>query len=530
MKKVLCAFFLTLALSAAAFADPFLLTRHFSGAEIKDGEANYDNAKFLHFQLQVADYDTPATQDHVDAEGTLTLSGGKYTYFDEKVDGTNHNFTLTADMEVGENLIYDIGEGFRGAANTGLNGVTATWTFPALEGLDGSNVIPTYLSTKSQTAVPYVKYNYDGDGKINSISWSIVNPSDTSKAISVDYKSRVRVRVRIKASNEDEEDSWLKNLSDNSNNLFDKKFDDPSVVLSGDINLNEVNEALDPTTVRYCEVQFYDRSKYDTEGDAGVLHYIWRFFRAEDDMLGEPYEDNPDNENKNQTETPHLWPMHYSRADLVDGEANYGNAEFERLKITVTTDNTEATQEQIDATGTLTLSGGKYTYSGEKVDGTSKTYDLKSNMKVGENLYYLTASDFLGDADIGLNGVTATWTFESDTVINGSGVIPEFSSTKEQLQNVVPYLKLTYDDSDKISAIDWAVVKSSDVKTPMSVNYNSRVRIRVFYKDDNKTTLKDKTDFTAGTTISGKIELDEDETIDPSKVQYFEFSFRNRAD
>ena len=183
MKKLICAFILTLTLSVSAFADPFLLTRHYSGAEIKDGAANYGNAKFLHFELQVASYDITATQEHVDATGTLTLSGGKYTYNEgkSKIDGTEHDFGLKADMNVGaDSIAYVIGEGLTGAANTGLNGVKATWTFASLPALNSSTTIPTFKSTKSQTEVPYLKYNYDGDGKITSINWSIVNPSDTT--------------------------------------------------------------------------------------------------------------------------------------------------------------------------------------------------------------------------------------------------------------------------------------------------------------------------------------------------------------
>ena len=518
MKKLFCAFILTLALSVSAFANPFLLTRHYSGAEIKDGAANYDNAKFLHFELQVASYDITATQAHVDATGTLTLSGGKYTYNngESKIDGTNHDFNLKAEMDVGnDGIAYEIGERLTGAANTGLNGVEAAWKFDSLSDLNGSATIPTFKSTKSQTEVPYIKYNYDGDGKIASIYWSIVNPSDTNTALSLSYPSQIRIRLRDKNKN------WIETENfKGKKRLFSNEFDANSTP-SGTITLDT---ALDPDTLEYFEIHLYNR----TSSESAMLRYVWRFFTYAED-LGEPYEDDPDYENNEETETPHLWSLHYSRADLVDGEANYGNAEFERVKITLTTDDTEATQEQVDATGTLTLSGGKYTYSGEKVDGTSKTFDLTADMEIGSNLDYRTASDFLGDADTGLNGVTATWTFESDAVKNGSGVIPEFSSTKTQLQNVVPYLKLTYDDSDKISAVDWAIVKSSDVKTPMSVNYDSRLRIKVVYKNDDSKTLMSKTDFTAGTAISGEIDLEE-ETIDPSTVQFFEVSFRNRAD
>ena len=225
----------------------------------------------------------------------------------------------------------------------------------------------------------------------------------------------------------------------------------------------------------------------------------------------------------------HLWTRHISAAKIINGEANYDDAIFERFKIYVV-DDIAAEQAHVDVTGKLTLAGGKYTYDGdgETVNNTEKTFDLKADMKLGKTLNYKTDKDFKGEAETGLNGVTATWTFDSMPELNGEGVIPTFTSTSKQLDTAVPYIKLTYDSSNKITAVDWAIVKANDTKTPITVDYNSRVVINVEDNDDNSTTLLPKTDFKAGTTISGTINLEE--PLTESSIQYFQVSFRNRAD
>lgn len=221
-----------------------------------------------------------------------------------------------------------------------------------------------------------------------------------------------------------------------------------------------------------------------------------------------------------------LWTRHISAAEIKNGEANYDNAAFERFKISVVNDDT-ATQEHVDATGTLTLSSGSYTYDGEAVNNTEKTFTLEADMKVDDTLSYKTDNDFKGAADTGLNNVNATWTFTSMSDLNGSGVIPTFTSTKNQLTTAVPYIKFTYDSSNQITAIDWSIVKKSDTATPIAVDYNSRIAINLEDINDNKTTLQSKIDFNAGTKISGTTKLEKALTED--NIQFIRVSFTNRA-
>ena len=227
--------------------------------------------------------------------------------------------------------------------------------------------------------------------------------------------------------------------------------------------------------------------------------------------------------------TTKLWTRHISAGKIQDGKANYSSAVFERFKLSVTDDETVAEQAHLDATGKLTLSGGKYTTkSGEEVNGTSKTFDLEANMKLGKNLDYKVPTDFFGAADTGLNEVTATWTFDSMSSLNGNGTIPTFVSTADQVKSgVVPYIELTYDSSKKITAVKWAIVKASDTSTPVAVDYNSRIVINAETRDEETITLMSKTDFASGTTLSGTINLDE--ALSESDLEHISVSLRNRA-
>ena len=485
MKKVFAfSIILALIISLPASAETRLWTRHISAAEIKNGEANYDNAAFERFKISVVNDDT-ATQEYVDATGTLTLLGGSYTYGDEIVNNTSKTFDLKADMEVGDTLNYKPDSDFKGAADTGLNGVNATWTFTSMSDLNGSGVIPTFTSTKNQltTAVPYIKLTYDSSNQITAIDWAIVKASDTATPIAVDYNSRIRIALVDK--------------NDNKTILQSKTDFDAGTKLSGDIQLEK---ALTEDNIQFIEFSFRNRANAPYN-----FAHEWRFYPSD-------------------SAATHLWTRHISAANIKNGEANYDNAKFERFKIFVTDDETVAEQTHLDATGKLTLSGGKYTTkSGEEVNGTSKTFELEANMELGKNLDYKVSTDFYGAADTGLNGVTAMWTFDSMSDLDGSGKMPNFTSTENQLTTAVPYIKLTYESSNQITAIDWAIVKASDTETPIAVDYDSRIQIAVVDKNDNKNTLFKKTDFVPGTKLSGDIQLENALTEDD--IQYIEFSF-----
>ena len=502
MKKVLCAFFLMVIMAVPAFAKAHLYTRHISGTKIENGEANYRDDQFERFKIEVWDDDTNAETPHSET-GTLTLSGGSYTYVDagvaQTVNNTEKVFELKDNSKSGGTLSYKLNGDFRDAADTGLNGVTAKWTF-ATSPDDGEGVIPTFTSTEGQlkNVVPYVKLTYDSSNNVTAIHWAIVKSNDTGTPVAVDYTSRIDVKVIDR--------------DDNSTTLIKPKFE-AGTVLSGDIKLEN---ALAESSIEYFEVSVRNRTDPNN-----LFSHEWRFFLP-------PYHNY-------LADQVHLWPLHYSRADIVSGEANYDKAKFERVDITVDNGDIEATTRHIEAKGVLSLDGGKYTYQGGTVNGTEKSFDLGTTItEVGHNgINYITMVDakafsFTGSADTGLNGVKGSWSFDATaSILNGSGTIPNFTSTAEQLANVVPYIRLTSADNS-ITAVYWAVVKSSDTSTPVSVNYPARIRIRAKKVNDDWEWLQQKTDYPAGTIISGDTTLAS--ALTASSVEYFEVSFRNRAD
>ena len=161
VSRVLLCAVVTLLATMPAWANTCFWARHYSDAELVNGESNYDNARFSHVYLQFNDDDTVATQAHVDAAGTLTLSGGNYTWPAGTVTKTEQNFTLAADdIEVDDkSLSYttvdDDGNAFvfTGAADTGMNGVPAKWVSTAATELNGNGVIPNFTSTQNQLTV-----------------------------------------------------------------------------------------------------------------------------------------------------------------------------------------------------------------------------------------------------------------------------------------------------------------------------------------------------------------------------------------
>ena len=57
-----------------------------------------------------------------------------------------------------------------------------------------------------------------------------------------------------------------------------------------------------------------------------------------------------------------IWDAQDSIADLVNGRSDYSNARFSNFWFTVLYDDTNVTKETAALTGTITLSGGNYTF------------------------------------------------------------------------------------------------------------------------------------------------------------------------
>ena len=148
---------------------------------------------------------------------------------------------------------------FAGGAETGLNGKTISWTFPAELNLDGSGTIPNYKTTAEQLAsgVPYIEVISE-DGYITAVNYKIVTASDTSKAITPSYRTDFRFHFD-RATGKDVwantyRPSWIKNTA------------------SGTLKLNIPQHVSDVKRIRVRLRSFEDSEK--------TAVYQWNFYTA----------------------------------------------------------------------------------------------------------------------------------------------------------------------------------------------------------------------------------------------------------
>ncbi len=63
-------------LVSSACAEPSLWNVHESIAGLKNGHSDYSDARFLRMNIDVEDLETKARSEHLNLEGTMTISGG----------------------------------------------------------------------------------------------------------------------------------------------------------------------------------------------------------------------------------------------------------------------------------------------------------------------------------------------------------------------------------------------------------------------------------------------------------------------
>ena len=141
MKKLSLSFLLLLGFVSVAMAEPSLWNNYISTAGVKDGHADYSNAKFYQLTLEVEDYDVRATRTYAALEGTMTISGGAYSIVDDNnnvlktVSDQTQTFTLVLNNSVGDDYVayHPMLENkrvyFAPDSGTGMNGVKVTWKF-----------------------------------------------------------------------------------------------------------------------------------------------------------------------------------------------------------------------------------------------------------------------------------------------------------------------------------------------------------------------------------------------------------------
>ena len=216
--------------------------------------------------------------------------------------------------------------------------------------------------------------------------------------------------------------------------------------------------------------------------------------------------------------TPYLWSRHHSWARLVDGRSAYMGSEFLRLYLYAEIDDVEATTEYMNATGSMTIAGGSYTFwngtADEAVPGTEKTFNLTAVMDLGDDyLEYQPINNsgelivFRDAAETGLNGQRVRWEFPTHPELNGQATVPNFKSTAQQLASSVPYVELIRSGGNA-TRVDYRVVHPSKTGSALSTSAASSIQISLYGHDDTLLWCSEWQSFGAGATPQGTVTLD----------------------
>ncbi|MBR0256219.1 MAG: putative Ig domain-containing protein [Synergistaceae bacterium] len=470
-KKFLACMLLVMLTASGAWAALDIWTSHQSIASLTNGHADYSDARFMELWIGLGDGDTIATESDVNNPGTLTLSGGNYSYWDPAGMHTNtgaaKTFNLMPNMSAGENLDYwlenDYGEefsAFMGSADNGLNGVTASWNFPDTS-KNGSAVIPSFRTTAEQvnTFLPYFELVSDDTG-VTGLKWRVIVSSDTGTAISRDSAMSFRV-----AGVYDEG----RGTRYSSGEWVDIPAGTPA---SGEVSFGEALSYDDIWSVRLYL------------GTEGNCTYEWYFCKPS----------NP---------STWLWQNHLNTASLTNGKSDYSTASFDSLYFDVRADEQIIVEEKhfTDA-GRLTIPGGGYSLmdddTGDELgvsvpSGQDRTYKLRMYNGVtldDDYVEYQPINDsginlaFSGGAETGLNGKTVSWTFPAELNFDGSTTVCNFKSTAEQLVQGVPYVEVVSADG-YITGVIYRIVRASDTATAINPGYNTDFRLYINKKSGN---------------------------------------------
>ena len=217
----------------------------------------------------------------------------------------------------------------------------------------------------------------------------------------------------------------------------------------------------------------------------------------------------------------YLWSNHMTSSRLVDGRSFYEGSGFNRLYLDVEDDDTAATDAHVNATGTMTIVGGSYTFWNgtdyEDVSGTIKSFPLKAIMSAGDDyLEYQPINDagksieaFYGAAETGLNGREVRWEFPAMPELDGKATVPNFRSTAQQLSTYVPYVELVRSGGN-VTGVNWRIVHPSDTAKALSLPTASMVQVRlIMHSGSIPSAWSLWQRFDAGATPKGTFDLSE---------------------
>ena len=470
LKKFLLCLVLVIGLASASFGEVELWNTHESLAGITDGHPDYSNARFSNLYFAVLNKPLHTTKENANLTGSITLSGGNYSFWNgrefQKVSGTPQTFKLgpeggkASGDEVAYQAFTEINGDFRASieADNGLNGVTASWNFPDDPSWNGQHTFSNYMTTQEQLEnfVIYFEFIRSGEN-VTGINWRVVNPSDISTPVSKDFGMLFDV---FEIWDYDDSQIYYGKPVTNEGVRYIEAWKNPEGVLMFDNPIRETDI-----------YQVRTRLNSYKEGESTEI-YTWNFFVSPHPEL-------------------YLWPYQASEASLINGKSDFKDAKFSYIFFGIE-NKTPATCEAKHFTdaGRVRIPSGGYNLrdfeTGENLNYITgdTTFTLKFDPEggIGDGyLEYWPVDDdgrylsFAGDAETGFNGKNITWTLPAEFNMNGSGVIPSYKTTQEQLASGVPYIEVISEDG-YITAVKYKIVTSSDTSTAITPSYNTSFR------------------------------------------------------
>ena len=434
-----------------------LSTQHISRADLVNDEPDYNTTRFDSINMNLYNEDVAANRLHMEARGTLTVNGS-FTYYppeggEKEVENGKVDLPLMPDMGEGQTLEYNPRTAFagRGADSGGMNRQTVSWTFKDdwANLASGDAQLPDFVSTRDQLSsrgAPYIKLERDANKAITGFTVSMVTASNPAVPVTVPVDG-ARLRVRFRQGGEWVQHYWTD--PDTNEKQKDKDYKDGEPLhdmLTTPIPAEEFNGVMVRVTKR---------------GEPG--QYRWLFSPADEGEVD-------------------FYSQHRSEAWLVGDKSDYSHAEFAGVYLGF--EPKEGTEIKDPKPRELTLTGGAYSYRyhGEwtEVDNTQSKADQKFALRwVDEDREYVVCYKedgesfaFRGKADTGLNGVPLSWTGNPA----GSATLPNYVSTKAQLESGAPYVTLTREEG-QITGFTVSLVNASDpAKQPVAVD-GARIRV-----------------------------------------------------
>ena len=475
VKKVLACLLLVVLWCSCAFGEVTLYHAHRSIASLTDGHSDYSDARFLNFYVAATDFEGSATQADLNLTGTMTLSGGNYSFWNGRNggmltnSGTQRTFGLAAGnwmSNIGDSIVYSpmttSGDEimFCLGADGGLNGVNVSWN---LSSYSGQGTIPNYKTTQQQldSCVPYIEFIRSGT-QVTGARWRVVNPSDTSTPVPQNYDISFCLQIiRDKSNN---------TIYDVDNWTYIPANTTPEGVLTFE---NPIEESDIYTVWVYCNNNS-DNSNWAT--------YLW-YFR------------------KPSTPEPYMYQECGFDASIVNGKSDYSNAKFSEFFFVIEADNVMAEARHFTADASVTIPGGGYTLGDNNVEGdentpgkelatipagTDKTFKMRMHRRSAPGDTYVEYQpidengvnlEFRRDAETSLPGRTITWTLPAELNLSGSATVNSFKSTAQYLAEGVPCIELVSADG-KLTAVNFKIVTSSNTSTAITPSYRTDFRIR----------------------------------------------------